>query len=133
MSKTLNHIVFIFLGDINRCKDEFIDQNRHLTLSLCHPAKYSYEDNSHLRKDRDWRTMMPFINANFYRYQAGNKLVDWGDVNGLNSERKNVRLNQLRNLFEEAIELGDPTEGSCRRIDDDLIVVLNMKPEEYLP
>ncbi|CAL8097843.1 unnamed protein product [Orchesella dallaii] len=128
LSDSLSNVVFILLGDVNDSKNHLIDPDRHWIICLYHPSKYCYRDYSEIDRDRDWDTMIPFTNAQFYMYQVrGDSLIDWGDVDGFGLEGKSQRFIQLQKLFDEAIQRGPSEIGSYERLNWYFIVVRNDK------
>ncbi|CAL8097837.1 unnamed protein product [Orchesella dallaii] len=126
LNDTKSNLVFILLGNVNLERYELIDPKRHWIMCLYHPAMYAYPDDSGKDRDRDWDTMIPFTNSQFYMYQIhGNCQMDWGDVDGLESKGKEERFTQLQKLFDKAIHHGPSQIGSCERLDRYFIVVRN--------
>jgi len=79
------NIVFLFLGVANGGKANLVDEdNRNIIMKLYHPAHYTFPEARTVRRNMDWNSRLPFINANFCLWQAHGRdeqhIIDWSSI-----------------------------------------------------
>jgi len=104
LSDQVRNVVFMLLGQAVAGKEELIDKNQNIVMQLYHPAHYTYTPGRFVKPEMDWKRKLPFINANFYLWQAHglnvDHIIDWTSI-GWRKKRQAKRLRMWTEFFQD--------------------------------